>query len=188
MTRCRWVGDDPSYISYHDTEWGVPQHCPYKLWEMLTLESFQAGLSWITILRKRENFRAAFARFDPEIVAGFNDADVARLCADPGIVRHKGKIQAAIRGAQAFLRIEAQGSFHDLLWDSVDGQPLINHLTRDQIAPTQTPQSQALSKRLKTEGFGFVGPTICYAFMQAAGLVNDHEVSCPRHKEVQALS
>ncbi len=188
--RCAWCGDDPLYVAYHDTEWGVPVRDGRALWEMLTLEAFQAGLSWITILRKRDGFRAAFAGFDPVRVAAFDDGDILRLLADPGIVRHRGKIEATIANAKAYLRIEAQhpGGFADLVWGVVDGRPL--QTCPDSLAdvPGQTDLSVALSKALKSQGFRFCGPTTCYAFMQAAGLVNDHVASCFRQAQVQALS
>lgn len=176
--RCPWCGTDPLYVAYHDHEWGRPERDPRKLFELLILESFQAGLSWITILRKREAFRSAFAGFDPEIIASWGESDVLNLLADSGIIRHRGKIEGTLRGAQAFLRIDAAQGFAPFLWSFVDGKPLVNHpLTLSQV-PTQTPQSLAMSKALKAEGFSFVGPTITYAFMQAAGMVNDHLSSC----------
>jgi DNA-3-methyladenine glycosylase I len=176
--RCPWCGTDPLYVAYHDHEWGRPERDPRKLFELLILESFQAGLSWITILRKREAFRTAFAGFDPAIVAGWGEAEVLNLLADSGIVRHRGKIEGTFRGARAFLRIDAAMGFAPFLWSFVDGQTLVNRpLTLSQV-PAQTPQSLAMSKALKAEGFSFVGPTITYAFMQAAGMVNDHLASC----------
>lgn len=176
--RCPWCGTDPLYVAYHDHEWGRPERDSRKLFELLLLESFQAGLSWITILRKREAFRAAFAGFDPTIMATWSETEVLTLLADPGIVRHRGKIEGALRGAQAFLRIDAGQGFSSFLWSFVDGQPQQNRpLTLTQV-PAQTPQSLAMSKALKAEGFSFVGPTITYAFMQAAGMVNDHLESC----------
>jgi DNA-3-methyladenine glycosylase I len=179
--RCPWCGTDPLYVAYHDHEWGRPVRDPAQLFELLCLESFQAGLSWITILRKRDAFRAAFHGFDPALIATWNQADVTRLLADPGIVRHRGKIEGTIRGAQAFLRIEAAQGFSAFLWSFVRDRPVQNRLQQMSDAQAQTPQSQALSKALKKEGFNFVGPTITYAFMQAAGMVNDHLVSCPQH-------
>jgi DNA-3-methyladenine glycosylase I len=182
--RCPWCGDDPLYVAYHDTEWGRPERDGRALWESLTLECFQAGLSWITILRRREGFRAAFAGFDPGVVAGWGEADILRLLADSGIIRHRGKIAAAISGAQAYARIEAREGFAAFIWGHVGGQPL--QPTRQLMAdvPGLTGEALALSKALKAEGFKFVGPTIVYAFMQASGLVNDHLVSCPQHGEV----
>jgi DNA-3-methyladenine glycosylase I len=177
--RCPWCGTDPLYVAYHDHEWGRPTRDPRQLFELLILESFQAGLSWITILRKRETFRAAFQGFDPATIATWGDAEVGRLLQDPGIVRHRGKIEGTIRGAQAFLRIEATQGFSPFLWSFVGETPIQNRPDRLSDVPAQTPQSQAMSKALKREGFNFVGPTITYAFMQASGMVNDHLVTCP---------
>jgi DNA-3-methyladenine glycosylase I len=176
--RCPWCGNDPLYVAYHDSEWGRPERDPRKLFELLILEGFQAGLSWITILRKREAFRAAFAGFDPETLASWGEPDVLRLLADPGIVRHRGKIEGTLRGARAFRRIEAGPGFSAFLWSFVGGQPVVNRPKTLSDVPVQTPQSQAMSKALKAERFSFVGPTITYAFMQASGMVNDHLVSC----------
>jgi DNA-3-methyladenine glycosylase I len=176
--RCPWCGTDPLYVAYHDSEWGRPERDSRKLFELLILESFQAGLSWITILRKRAHFRAAFAGFDPETLCHWGEAEVARLLADPGIVRHRGKIEATLRGARAFLRIEAGPGFAPFLWFFVDGQPRDNRPARMADVPARTPASQAMSKALKAQGFGFVGPTITYAFMQASGMVNDHLATC----------
>lgn len=174
--RCPWCGSDPLYVAYHDTEWGRPERDARRLFELLILESFQAGLSWITILRKREAFRAAFAGFDPELIATWGEPEITRLLEDAGIVRHRGKIGAAIAGAKAFLRIEAREGFSPFLWSFA---PAFSRRP-DTIAqvPAQTPQSQAMSKALKSEGFNFVGPTITYAFMQASGMVNDHIAAC----------
>jgi DNA-3-methyladenine glycosylase I len=185
--RCPWCGTDPLYVAYHDGEWGVPERDARALWELLTLEAFQAGLAWITILRKRETFRSAFAGFDPVVVAGWGEADVLRCLADPGIVRHRGKIEATIRGAQAYLRIEGEGGFSPFLWGFVGGRPVQNTLRGMADAQASTPASAAMSKALKAQGFGFCGPTITYAFMQAAGLVNDHLVTCPQHARVAAM-
>ena len=180
--RCPWCGTDPLYVAYHDHEWGRPERDPRKLFELLNLESFQAGLSWITILRKRESFRSAFQGFDPEILARWGEDDVSRLLADPGIVRHRGKIEGTLRGAKAYLQIEADIGFSGFLWDFVDGKPILNNPTGMADVPARTPASLAMSKALKHRGFNFVGPTITYAFMQAAGMVNDHLASCPsRH-------
>lgn len=184
--RCPWCGSDPLYVAYHDEEWGVPEFDGRALWEKLVLDGFQAGLSWITILRKREAFRAAFAGFDPAVVAGWGEADVNRLLADPGIVRHRGKIEATIRGAQAYLKIEEHEGFSPFLWKHLEGRPLQNRFTRMADVPAETPLSRAISKELKREGFTFCGPTIVYAFMQATGMVNDHLASCPRHSAVAA--
>jgi DNA-3-methyladenine glycosylase I len=189
VTRCAWCGDDPLYQAYHDTEWGVPLHDDRALFELLTLEGAQAGLSWITVLRKRETYRQAFAGFDPEKVARFTEADQAALMLNPGIVRNRLKIASTIDNARAFLAIQAEfGSFDAWLWRFVDGQPIQNQLRSLADAQASTPLSDELSKALKKRGFRFVGTTICYAFMQAAGLVNDHVTDCFRHQEVAALS
>lgn len=174
--RCPWCGTDPLYQAYHDREWGRPEQDPKRLFELLIRESFQAGLSWITILRKRDGFRAAFRGFDPGVLATWGQPEVARLMQDPGIVRHRGKIEGTIRGAQAFLRIEAREGFSPFLW-SFAPPPGPRPATLSQV-PAQTPESRAMSRALKREGFTFVGPTITYAFMQAAGLVNDHIAAC----------
>ncbi|MFN3576045.1 MAG: DNA-3-methyladenine glycosylase I [Tabrizicola sp.] len=175
-TRCPWCGTDPLYQAYHDHEWGRPEHDAVRLFELLILESFQAGLSWITILRKREAFRAAFAGFDPATLATWGEADITRLLADAGIVRHRGKIEGTLRGARAFLRIEAREGFSPFLW-SFAPPPGPRPASMAEV-PAQTLQSQAMSRALKAEGFAFVGPTITYAFMQASGMVNDHIASC----------
>ncbi|SEN97479.1 DNA-3-methyladenine glycosylase I [Gemmobacter aquatilis] len=185
--RCGWCGTDPLYVAYHDEEWGVPEWDARALWEKLVLDGFQAGLSWITILRKRDSFRAAFAGFQPEIVAGWGEAEVVRLLGDAGIVRHRGKIEATIAGAQAFLRIEAREGFAPFLWNFVGGAPILNAPSGMADVPTQTPQSQAMAKALKAEGFKFCGPTITYAFMQATGMVNDHMVGCPARLAAQTV-
>ncbi len=185
--RCLWAGPDPIYLDYHDTEWGVPEHDGRALWEKLVLDGFQAGLSWITILRKRDSFRAAFDGFDPEKVARYGEAEVARILADPGVVRHRGKIEAAVGNARAWLAIEEREGFSNYLWDRVDGRPLQNRFAASSEVPAETPLSRDVSKALKAEGFKFCGPTIVYAFMQAVGMVNDHLVGCPRHGEVAAL-
>jgi DNA-3-methyladenine glycosylase I len=187
MERCGWCGSDPLYVAYHDTEWGVPERDPRALWEKLVLDGFQAGLAWITILRKREAFRRAFAGFDPAIVADWGEAEVERLLADPGIVRHRGKIEATIGNARAYLEIEAREGFAPFLWSYVDSRPLQNRWTSLTEVPAETPLSRAMSKDLRRAGFRFCGPTIVYAFMQATGLVNDHLVGCPRHAEVARL-
>jgi len=187
MERCGWAGDDPLYIAYHDTEWGVPERCGRALWEALVLEGFQAGLSWITVLRKRENFRAAFRGFDPEVIAGWGEAEVARLVADPGIIRHRGKITATIGNARAWQEIEAEQGFARYIWDFVGGRPAQTRRQSLAEVPAQSETSLRLSKDLKRRGFRFCGPTIAYAFMQAAGLVNDHLVTCPRHAEVARM-
>lgn len=182
LVRCSWSGNDPLYQQYHDEEWGVPAHDDRHLFEMLCLEGAQAGLSWITILRKRAAYRAAFDQFDPELVAGYGQAKVAELLQDATIVRNRLKIAAFIRNAQRFLHTQAEfGTFDAYLWRFVDGAPLINRWQTWRDVPAYTPLSQKLSKDLKQRGFTFVGPTICYAYMQAVGLVNDHLVDCFRH-------
>ena len=177
--RCSWCGTDPLYVAYHDDEWGRPEHDPRELWECLMLEAFQAGLSWITILRRRAAFRAAFAGFEPKIIATWGEPDIQRLLADPGIIRHRGKIETTIAGARAYLAIEARQGFASFIWAHVDHRPLQNPVSAATDVPGSTAISVALSKSLKAEGFKFCGPTICYAFMQATGLVNDHLLSCP---------
>ncbi len=184
--RCAWCGNDPLYVDYHDHEWGRPTRDPRALFECLILEGFQAGLSWITILRRREGFRTAFAGFDPLVLASWGEADTLRLLADPGIIRHRGKIEATFAGARAYLAIEAREGFANFLWKHVGDQPQDRQLGSLSQAVAQTPESVALSKSLKTEGFKFVGPTISYAFMQAVGMVNDHLVSCPWHDKMTA--
>lgn len=189
LVRCAWCGESPLYQAYHDTEWGVPLHDDRALFELLTLEGAQAGLSWITVLKKRENYRAAFAGFDPALVAQFGDAETAALLANPGIVRNRLKIASTIGNARAFLAIQAEfGSFDAWLWNFVDGRPIQNTLGSIREIQASTPLSDALGKALKKRGFRFVGSTICYAFLQAAGLVNDHTTDCFRHGEVAALS
>jgi len=188
MQRCPWAGDDPQYQHYHDTEWGVPQYDDRALFENLVLEGFQAGLSWLTILRKRENFRAAFDGFEPEVIASYDEAKQAALMADTGIVRNRAKIAAAITNAQAWLAVMEAGSFSELVWGFVDGRPQQNAWRSMAEVPAETPASRAMAKELKRRGFRFCGPTTCYAFMQAMGLVNDHLVCCPRHAEVAALA
>ncbi len=185
--RCGWCGQEMIYIEYHDTEWGVPEWDSRALWEKLILDGFQAGLSWITILKKRDNFRVAFQEFDPRVIAQWGDKDITRLLADPGIIRHRGKIAAAISNAQAWCRIEDQQGFDRFLWDYVDGKPIQNRFTTMAEVPAQTPLSQQISKDLKKAGFKFCGPTIVYAFMQAVGMVNDHVITCPAHDRVRAL-
>jgi DNA-3-methyladenine glycosylase I len=182
VTRCAWVPEgDPLYVAYHDEEWGVPEHDERKLFELLTLEGAQAGLSWSTILRKREGYRAAFAGFDPEAVARFSDADVERLLADPGIVRNRLKVESTVANARAVLELDG---LDELLWSFVGGAPKVNRWTSLAELPAETAESKAMSKELKRRGFRFVGPTVCYALMQAAGLVNDHVTSCFRYREL----
>ena len=188
IVRCAWPGSDPLYRAYHDEEWGVPEYDSRALWEKMVLDGFQAGLSWITILRKREAFREAFAGFDPEAVALFGDADVARLLANEGIIRSRAKIDAAIGGARIYLDMRDKGvDFSTFVWDFVDGRPIQNAHAGHGDVPAETPLSQAMSKALKARGFKFVGPVIVYAWMQATGLVNDHLGCCFRHEECRAL-
>ena len=184
ISRCSWPGQDPLYIAYHDEEWGVPERNSRALYEKLMLDGFQAGLSWITILRKRDAFRRAFRGFEPELVARFTGRDVDRLLSDPEIVRHRGKIEGAIAGARATLELEADGGFSKFLWDFVDGTPIQNAFKGKGDIPAETPLSRDISKALKAKGFKFCGPTIVYAFMQAVGMVNDHVVTCFRHGEL----
>ncbi len=184
MERCAWVGADPVYEAYHDDEWGVPERESRALWEKLVLDGFQAGLSWITILRKRENFRRAFEGFEPEIIAGWGEADVLRLLADPGIVRHRGKIEATIGNARAYLTIP---DFSAFCWSYVDGAPLQPRPTTMADVPTETALSRRMSMDLRAAGFRFCGPTIAYAWMEATGLVNDHLTGCGCHDRVAAM-
>jgi len=187
-TRCGWAGTDPLYVAYHDSEWGVPVRKDRVLFEFLLLEGFQAGLSWLTILRKREAFGRAFAAFAPERVARFGARESARLMADAGIVRNRAKIAAAAQNARAFLAVqEERGSFSEYVWEFVGGRPVVNRFRTLSEIPPETDASRALSKDLRRRGFNFVGPTICYAFMQATGLVNDHLTSCFRHRETAKL-
>ena len=179
MERCGWVSQDPLYIASHDNEWGVPETDSKKLFEMICLEGQQAGLSWITVLKKRENYRACFHQFDPVKVAAMQEEDVERLVQDAGIIRHRGKIQAIIGNARAYLQMEQNGEpFVDFVWSFVNHQPQVTQATTLSEIPTSTSASDALSKALKKRGFKFVGTTICYSFMQACGLVNDHVVGC----------
>lgn len=185
INRCAWAGTDPLYVAYHDQEWGVPVHEDLTLFEFLVLEGAQAGLSWSTILRKRQNYRRAFDQFDPVKVAAYGDAKVAALLADPGIVRNRLKITAAIQNAQAFLKVqEAFGSFDAYIWGFVDGRPVVNAWQHLPEIPAQTELSMRISKDLVKHGFHFVGPTIIYAHMQATGMVNDHLVGCFRYSEL----
>ncbi|WP_299024926.1 DNA-3-methyladenine glycosylase I [uncultured Sulfitobacter sp.] len=181
MTRCEWAGPEQIYIDYHDTEWGVPEFDSRALWEKLILDGFQAGLSWITILKKREAFREAFEGFDPDIISQWGEADVQRLLGNAGIIRHRGKIEAAITNAQAWQNIEANGGFDTFMWRYVGGTPMQNRFERQSDVPPKTALSEQVSKDLKKAGFKFCGPTIVYAWMEACGLVNDHLVGCPRH-------
>lgn len=182
IMRCAWAGDDPLYRQYHDEEWGMPVHDDRHLFEMLNLEGAQAGLSWRTILYKRQNYRAAFDQFDAATIAGYDEDKIAALLSDPGIVRNRLKVRAVVRNAQAFLRTQAEfGSFDRFIWQFVGGAPIVNTWHSLSEIPAQTVEAQAMSKELKRRGFTFVGPTICYAFMQAVGMVNDHTVECFRH-------
>ena len=187
--RCPWPGEDPLYVAYHDEEWGVPEFDDRALYEKLVLDGFQAGLSWITILRKRENFRRAFQGFAPEKIARYGERQVARLLNDEGIIRSRAKIEAAIRGARLWLDIQEKepGGFSDFIWKHVDGRPRVNRFRSTKDVPAQTPMSEKLAKELKQRGFNFCGPVIVYAFAQAVGMVNDHIVSCDRHKACAAL-
>jgi DNA-3-methyladenine glycosylase I len=186
--RCHWPGTDALYCAYHDEEWGVPEWDSRALWEKLVLDGFQAGLSWITILRKREALRSAFANFDPEKVARFDEADVERLMNDSGIIRSRAKITAAIDSARITLALRDQGTdFKDLIWGIQDHKPLINSFESRSDVPAETQVSRDLAKLLKSKGYKFCGPVIVYAFMQAVGMVNDHTVTCFRHAEVAEL-
>jgi DNA-3-methyladenine glycosylase I len=186
--RCTWPGTDPLYLAYHDGEWGVPVHDDRRLFEFLVLEGAQAGLSWITILRKRDAYRRAFDGFDPKRVARYDARKVARLLADEGIVRNRMKIESAIKNARAFLAVqEEHGSFDAYQWRFVDGRPLVNRWKTTREVPARTNESDAFSKDLKQRGFSFVGSTIIYAHMQAVGMVNDHLTTCFRHREVKKL-
>ena len=181
--RCPWCGEDPLYQQYHDEEWGVPLHDDRRLFEFLVLEGHQAGLAWITVLKKREHYRRVFDGFDPEKVARYGPAKIERLLADPGIIRNRLKVEAAVDNARAFLDLlDEQDSFDRWLWDYVDGEPVQNRFRTMAEVPATTPVSEKLSRDLKKRGFRFVGPTIVYAFMQATGMVNDHLVDCPRHQ------
>lgn len=186
MYRCPWPGNDPLYMAYHDEEWGVPQHDSRALFEGLVLDGAQAGLSWITILRKRDGYRRAFDQFEPARIAAYGEGDVERLLGDPGIVRNRLKIRSAIQNARAYLAIETgRGEFSDLLWSAVGGYPIVNRWESCSQVPATSAESDRLSRELKLRGFNFVGSTIIYAFMQAVGMVNDHEVACFRYQAVQ---
>lgn len=187
--RCKWPGSDPLYIKYHDQEWGVPVYDDQLLFAKLILDGAQAGLSWITILRKRDNYWQAFDQFDPAKIACYDDAKIAELLNNPGIVRNRLKVQAAVKNARGYLSIvEEEGSFSEFLWQFVGGIPIQNNWKTIGEIPAQTTESQAMSKALKKRGFNFVGPTICYAFMQAVGMVNDHVIDCFRHAECAAAA
>ena len=185
VRRCSWCGDDPLYVAYHDDEWGVPVHDDRRWFEFLSLEGAQAGLSWITILRKRDNYRQAFARFDPGKVARFDRRKRERLLRDRGIVRNRLKVESTVDNAKAFLRVQEEfGSFDSYIWRFVDGKPRQNRFKKLTDIPARTRQSDSMSKDLKRRGFRFVGGTICYAFMQATGMVNDHFTNCFRWREI----
>lgn len=187
LHRCEWAGSDPLYIEYHDKEWGVPSYDDRHLFEMLILEGAQAGLSWITILKKRENYRRLFDEFDPEVIARYGKRKVEALLKDVGIVRNRLKVEATILNARACLEVqENEGSLSDYLWQFVNGEPIVNRWTTMKEVPASTAQSDEMSKALKKRGFKFAGSTICYAFMQAVGMVNDHTTRCFRHKEIRA--
>jgi DNA-3-methyladenine glycosylase I len=188
LTRCGWVSDDPLYLAYHDEEWGVPVHDDRKLFEMLILEGAQAGLSWITILRRRESYRQAFDGFDPERIARYTPKKIEKLLEDPGIIRNRLKVEGTVRNARAFLELRDEaGSLDAFLWRFVGGKPLQNRRASLGEVPAETAESKAMSKELRRRGFTFVGPTILYAFMQAVGMVNDHTLGCFRHREVKRL-
>ena len=188
LIRCSWPGDDPLYVAYHDDEWGVPEYDDRALFEKLLLDGFQAGLSWITILRKRDNFRKAFDDFDPKKIAAYDKRKIEALMNDAGIVRNRAKIEGAVLSAKAYLKIMEEGpGFSDLLWSFVGGAPKINRFRDRGDVPAATPESIAMSKELVARGFKFVGPTIVYAFMQAVGMVNDHLVACHRHEACAKL-
>jgi DNA-3-methyladenine glycosylase I len=185
VTRCDWSGDDPLMVAYHDQEWGLPVHDDHLLFEFLILEGAQAGLSWSTILRKRENYRLAYDNFDPQVVARYDDVKIAELLANPGIVRNQLKVRASIENARAFIKVQKEfGSFDAYIWRFVEDKPVQNQWQSLSELPAQTPESQVMSKDLIRRGFKFVGPTICYAHMQATGMVNDHLVSCYRYLEL----
>lgn len=184
-TRCGWCLNDPLNVTYHDTEWGVPCHSDEKLFEMLVLETMEAGLSWVLILRKRENFREAFDQFHAPTIASYDEAKIALLLENPGIIRSRAKIEATINNARQFLSVQAEfGSFDTYIWQFVNHRPIIHHWTALDEIPGAAPEAVAMSKALKKRGFKFVGPSVCYAFMQSVGMVNDHLVSCFRHAEI----
>jgi len=188
VDRCGWSGTAPDYVTYHDEEWGVPEYGSRALFEKLLLDGFQAGLSWIAILRKRDNFRAAFDGFDPAIMARYDGAKKSDLMQDAGIVRNRLKIESSVTNAQAYLQIEAVQGFDSYLWNFMDGKPLVNRFTRLEDVPAATPLAEKISRDLKKRGFRFVGPTIVYAFMQAVGMINDHLVQCHRHEPCKKLA
>jgi len=184
--RCPWAGSDPLYVDYHDTEWGVPLHDDRQLFEFLILEGAQAGLSWLTILKKRPEYRRSFDNFDPAKVARYGPEKIEALLSNPGIVRNRLKVAAAVTNANAYLRVQDRfGSFDTFIWQFVDGRPVVNHWSNMENVPAETDASRAMSRELKQRGFKFVGPTICYAFMQAVGMVNDHLTTCVRYHEIR---
>jgi DNA-3-methyladenine glycosylase I len=186
--RCAWANGNALMEEYHDIEWGVPLHDDTKLFEFLVLDAMQAGLSWQTVINKRENFRKAFDNYDIENIARYRQAKIDRLLKDEGIIRNKLKVNSAVTNARAFLKVQKEfGSFDKYIWGFVGGKPLVNRCEALKDIPAKTSEAEAMSRDLKKRGFSFVGPTICYAFMQAAGLVNDHLITCPRHKEVQKM-
>lgn len=188
MHRCEWAGSDPLYVAYHDHEWGVPEHDDRQLFEKLILDGAQAGLSWITILRKRDNYRQAFDHFDIQTVARYGENKIQELMQNAGIIRNQSKIRSAVTNAQAFIRIQEEyGSFNAFLWDYVDGKPIQNTFEHMGEIPAATPLSERLSKDLKKRGFKFVGPTIVYAYMQAIGMVNDHVMDCFRYESIREM-
>jgi DNA-3-methyladenine glycosylase I len=187
-TRCPWPGQDPLYLAYHDEEWGVPEHDDRALFEKFILDGFQAGLSWITILRRREAFRRAFDKFDPEKIVRYDAKKLATLMQDESIIRNRAKIEAAVGSAQSFLKLQEQEGFGRYLWNFVDGKPIDNKFRSHSQIPAATPLSEKISKDLKQRGFKFCGPTIVYAFCQATGMVNDHLVGCWRHEACRALA
>lgn len=187
--RCVWVNNDPLYIEYHDKEWGVPVYDERLLFEFLVLEGMQAGLSWLTVLKKRENYRNCFDQFNAEKIIRYSDLKIGKLMENEGIIRNKLKIQSVVTNAKAFLMVNQEwGSFSDYIWHFVDGEPIQNHWEKAGLVPSKTHLSDKLSKDLKNRGFKFVGSTICYAFMQAIGMVNDHTTNCFRHKEICKLN
>ena len=189
LVRCAWPGEDPLYVAYHDEEWGVPEFDDRALYEKLMLDGFQAGLSWITILRKRDNFRRAFDGFDPAVIARYDAKKTDALMQDAGIVRNRAKIEGAVKSARAYLDLMEQGpGFSRFLWDFLDGKPHVNRFDARGKVPAETPLSRTVSKELSARGFKFCGPTIVYAFMQATGMVNDHVVTCHRHAACAALA
>jgi DNA-3-methyladenine glycosylase I len=189
VDRCGWCGSDPLYIQYHDNQWGVPIHNDRELFEFLVLESFQAGLSWLTILRKRAAFKEAFCNFSVQKVARFNASKIERLMKDKNIIRNRAKVLAAVTNARCLLEVkEEHGSFDRYIWQFVNGKPIINRWKSEELIPSITDESEAMSRDMRSKGFKFIGPTICYAFMQAAGMVNDHITACFRHGQLSTIA